>query len=320
MSTLLSQSLQGVFPILATCFYPNEEIDFDSQQKLIEFCLESGAHGLVILANASEGHLLSDQEKRDLIVFCISQINGRIPVIVTVNHPSSKVASELAKFSEDHGAAAIMALPPFFGRWRAGQDEIFSYFQALNDAINIPIVIQDHMLTDIQMSVSFLIELAKKLPRVRYIKLESGNLIHKTRQILKAQDQPYLGIFGGNSGVFFPEELEAGCTGTMPACYMPEVFRKTWELVQSGLKREAVEYFTPYSRLAAYEKDVSNRCIWKDILVSRGVIAHNCVRKPIPAFAESWQIGQMMQVAEMMGLMVYPNPMEKVTIIESANG
>jgi dihydrodipicolinate synthase/N-acetylneuraminate lyase len=302
MNTSQPQLLQGVYPILATCFHPNDEIDYDSQRRLIDFCIEGGAHGLVILANASEGHLLSDQEKRDLIPFCIKHVNGRVPVIVTVNHPSSKVSSEMAKYAEQQGASAIMSLPPFFGRWRAGMDEIFSYFKALNDSVSIPIVIQDHMLTDIQMSVSYLVDLARKLTNVRYIKLESGNLIHKAKQILKAENQPYLGIFGGNSGIFFPEEMEGGCTGTMPACYMPEVFRRVWDLTQSGEHNAALDYFTPYSRLAAYEKDVSNRCIWKEILVARGVIAHADVRKPAPAYADQWQISQMMQLAASVGL------------------
>ena len=62
-------TLRGIYPILATCFHPTGEIDYDSQKSLINFCIESGVHGLVTLANASEGHLLSDTEKRDLLTF-----------------------------------------------------------------------------------------------------------------------------------------------------------------------------------------------------------------------------------------------------------
>lgn len=294
--------LRGVFPILATCFHTNEEIDYESQEKLIQFCIDGGVHGLVLLANASEGHLLSEQEKRDLIVFCLRQINGRIPVIVSVNHPSAKASAELAQFAEAHGAAAVMSLPPFFGRWRAGLDEISRYFGILNDAIQIPIVVQDHVLSDIQMPVPFLVDLARKWPRVRYIKLESGNINFKAKQLLQIEDHPFLGIFGGNSGIFLPEEMDSGCSGTMPACYMPEVFRKTWDLMESGQVDEAVKYFTPFSRLAAYEKDVANSCVWKEILVARGVISRNTVRQPQPAFAGDWQLDQLMNVAARAGL------------------
>jgi 4-hydroxy-tetrahydrodipicolinate synthase len=303
MSNDSNNALRGVFPILATCFKENDEIDYDSQKKLIEFCINGGVHGLVLLANASEGHLLSDQEKRELIVFCMEHIAGRVPVVVTVNHPSAKAAAELARFAEARGAAAVMAMPPFFGRWRSGLDEISRFFGYLNDAVQIPIIVQDHMLSDIQMPVSFLIELAHRWPRVRYMKLESGNINFKARQLVQAKDSPFLGIFGGNSGVFMPEEIESGCTGTMPACYMPDVFRKTWDLMMAGRDREAIQYFTPLSRLAAYEKDVANRCVWKEILVVRGVIANSSVRQPRPGFADDWQLEQLLRVAARAGLL-----------------
>ena len=295
--------LHGVFPILATCFKPDDSIDWESQQRLIDFCIEGGVHGLVILANASEGHLLSEQEKRELIVFCLKQIAGRVPVIATVNHPSAKVAAELARHAEQHGAAAVMALPPFFGRWRSGQDEIFRFFSTLNAAVRIPIVIQDHVLSDITLPVAFLIELGKKLEHVRYVKLEAGNILHKAWKIATTPQQPFLGIFGGNSGAFMPEEVEAGCTGTMPACYMPEVFRTAWDMVAAGAGDAAVAYFTPFSRLASYEKDVANRCVWKEILVARGIIQHNHVREPAPGYADPWQRQQLLRLAGRMGLL-----------------
>jgi 4-hydroxy-tetrahydrodipicolinate synthase len=284
----------------------NDEIDYDGQTKLIEFCIAGGVHGLVILANASEGHLMSEREKTALIDFCLKEIAGRVPVIVTVNHPSAKVATEMAVYAEQRGAAAVMAMPPFFGRWRAGLDEIFTFFEIINRSLRIPIVIQDHVLTDISMPVSFMLDMARKLENVKYIKLESGNLIHKAKRIGELNKGELVGVFGGNSGIFMPEEVEGGCLGTMPACYMPEVFRKTWDLMEAGNVEEAIAYFTPFSRLAAYEKDVCNRCVWKEILVQRGVIANRQVREPKPSFAEDWQFQQLLCTARRAGLLPQP--------------
>lgn len=297
-----SGTLRGVFPILATCFHPDGHIDYDSQERLIEFCIKGGVHGLVMMANASEGHLMSDAEKQALLTFGLETARGRAPIIATVNHPSATVVAEAAVFAQESGAAAVMAMPPFFGRWRAGQDEIFRYFESLNRAVGIPIVLQDHMLSDIPIPVGFLTQMARELDKFLYVKLESGNIIHKARMILEATGSDLRGVFGGNSGIFLPEEMEAGCCGTMPACYMPEVFRKVWDLVAEGKMDAAVAYFTPFSRLAAYEKDVCNRCVWKELLVRRGVIASGAVREPKPAFADAWQIDQFLRVASRAGL------------------
>ncbi|MFT5368614.1 MAG: 2-keto-3-deoxy-L-arabinonate dehydratase [Candidatus Latescibacterota bacterium] len=295
-------TLRGIYPILATCFHPNGDIDYDSQKRLIDFCIESGVHGLVTLANASEGHLLSDTEKHDLLSFNIETVSGRVPVIATINHPAAHVASKFAAFAEKQGASAVMALPPFFGRWRSGPAEIVQHFQTINDAVTIPIVLQDHVLSDISLPVDFLTDMATRLDRLLYFKLEAGNIIHKSRKLLESASEHIDGVFGGNSGIFLPEEHEAGCCGAMPACYMPDVFCKTWDLLETDQLDEAVDYFTPYSRLAAYENANANRCVWKELLVQRGIISSGTVRDPKPGFADEWQINQLIQVSKRVGL------------------
>ncbi|ANE51078.1 dihydrodipicolinate synthase family protein [Flavisolibacter tropicus] len=295
-------SFRGTFAILGTCFHDDERIDYESQENLINYCIDNGLHGLVTGANASEGHLMLDEEKKALTAFVIQKVNGRIPVVVTVNHPSSYCAAQLARQAEEAGAAAVMCMPPFFGRWRSGLGEIESYFTAIDKAINIPIILQDHQLSDISLPVDFLANLSSRLENLKYIKLESGNIIHKARKLLAHPKNNLVGVFGGNSGVFLPEEYEAGCCGTMPACYMPAEFSNTWNLLEEGKMQEAVNYFAPYSRLAAYEKDVANRCLWKEILVKKGVIRSSKVRGPEPAFFEPWDVDQLLSVAAAAGI------------------
>ncbi len=295
---------KGIYPILGTCFHSDERIDYESQEKLISYCIDKGAHGLVTLANASEGHLMTDEEKKELLVFVISKVSGRVPVIVTVNHPSSYCAAEMAKFATESGADAVMCMPPFFGRWRAGLSEIRDYFKVLNAAVDIPIFLQDHQLSDISLPVDFLVNLSRDLKNLKYIKLESGNIIHKGRELLAHPNSKLDGVFGGNSGVFLPEEYEAGCCGTMPACYMPEVFRKTWDLLEEKKYSEAVDFFSGYSRLSAYEKDVANHCLWKEILKAKGVIKSSAIRGPKPPFFNKWFKDQLFAVAREAGLKI----------------
>lgn len=295
-------TLRGIYPILATCFNTDESIDYASQEKLINYCIEGGVHGLVTLANASEGHLMNDDEKKELVRFVVEKVNGRAAVVVTVNHPSAHCAAQMAQYAEQTGAGAVMCMPPFFGRWRSGLGEINAYFDQINKAVNIPIIIQDHQLSDISMPVDFLVSLSNKFNNIKYLKLEFGNIINKARKILAHPQNKYVGVFGGNSGIFLPEEYEAQCCGTMPACYMPAEFSKTWDLLEAGKHADAVNFFTPYSRLAAYEKDVANRCLWKYILLEKKVIKSATIRSPKPAFFEEWDIQQLLSVAKYAGV------------------
>ena len=67
-----------------------------------------------------------------------------------------------------------MSLPPFFGRWRAGNAEISRYFEIMDRAVDIPIILQDHVLSDISLSVGDLVALAERFEHLAYVKLESG--------------------------------------------------------------------------------------------------------------------------------------------------
>lgn len=297
-----AKQLKGIYPILGTCFNEDESIDYESQARLIDYCIDHGVHGLVTLANASEGHLMSDEEKKELISFVVRQASGRVPIVVSINHPSSYCAAKMAKYAESKGADAVMCMPPFFGRWRSGLNETSHYFEAIDCAVDIPIILQDHQLSDIALPVDFIIALAGRLEKLKYVKLEFGNIIHKARTLLHHPDNTLEGVFGGNSGIFLPEEYEAGCSGTMPACYMPDIFRKTWDLLEAGKPGDAIASFTPFSRLAAYEKDVANRCLWKIILVEKGVIQSAKTRAPAPPFFNDWQLNQLIQLAKNVNL------------------
>ena len=56
-----------------------------------------GVDGICILANYSEQFLLTDAERDTLVELCLSHVDGRVPVIVTCSHFSSRIAAERAR-------------------------------------------------------------------------------------------------------------------------------------------------------------------------------------------------------------------------------
>ena len=66
----LSKDLQnprGVYSIPVTPFHEDGKLDIESLRKCIEFCLEKGAHGIVMPVNASEVSTLTDEERIKVI-------------------------------------------------------------------------------------------------------------------------------------------------------------------------------------------------------------------------------------------------------------
>jgi 4-hydroxy-tetrahydrodipicolinate synthase len=222
MST--ARALDGVFPIVPTIFDDRGELDHDGQRATIDFLLDAGVHGMVVLANASEGYTIGDAERTAVITSVVRQVGGRVPVVVTCNHPSTVGAVRFAREAEDLGAGAVMFLPPFFGQWLSDLDGIRRHCDAISQATTGPLMLQDHPLIGITMPAGFLVDLARGVERLGYFKVEANRAPAKIGQMLRLGRDVLYGLFGGTAGVLFLEELDRGAAGTMPSSLLPEVF------------------------------------------------------------------------------------------------
>ena len=55
---------RGVFSIPVTPFNEDGSVDYESLRRCVAYCVEAGAHGIVMPVNASEGPRLTDEERR----------------------------------------------------------------------------------------------------------------------------------------------------------------------------------------------------------------------------------------------------------------
>ncbi len=103
---------RGVFPIAPTPFLDNGDLDLDSQRRVLDCMVDQGVDGICILANYSEQFLLSDAERDVLLDLCLEHVAGRVPVIVTCSHFSTRVAVERGRHAAAAGASMLMLMPP----------------------------------------------------------------------------------------------------------------------------------------------------------------------------------------------------------------
>ena len=159
-------SYQGVFPIAPTPFQEDGRLDLDSQKRVLDCMIDQGVDGICILANYSEQFLLSDEERDILLDLCLNYVAGRVPVIVTCSHFSSRIACERAKKSEAAGAKMLMLMPPYHGAaLKADEKGIYEHFQQISEAVSIPIMIQDAPLSGVSLSVDLLVRMARELTK-----------------------------------------------------------------------------------------------------------------------------------------------------------
>ena len=165
--------LRGVLPIAPTPFTESGDVDFDGQRRVLDCMIDQGVDAICVLANFSEQFLLTDEERNQLTEVALTHVAGRVPVIVTCSHFSTRIAAERGRRAASLGAAMLMLMPPYHGvSLRADEDGILSHFGAVADAARIPLMVQDAPLSGVYLSVPFLVRLAKTVALVNAFKIE----------------------------------------------------------------------------------------------------------------------------------------------------
>ncbi len=296
------RALSGVYPIVPTIFDESGALDHDGQRATVDYLLRAGVQGIVLLANASEGYTILDAERTALIDTVARHVRGRIPVVVTCNHPSTVGAVRFAREAQDLGADAVMFLPPFFGQWLSDLDGIHRHCEALSRATAVPLMLQDHPLSGITMPAAFLADLARTVERLGYFKVESNRAPAKIGALARLGADAIRGLFGGTAGVVFLEELDQGAAGTMPSSLLPEVFVRVLTAYRGGDRKRAAELMARCARLVAFEIHLGGQRAVKEALALRGVIRSTFVRGPIRDAWDEQAAGRFRELIEEAGL------------------
>lgn len=103
--------LEGVYPILATPFTEQGEVDENSLRELVRFQLHAKVDGIALFGMASEMYTLLDEEKARIAEIVVDEVKGQVPLVFGSGHTGLEVAVQLSKRAEKQGADALMVLP-----------------------------------------------------------------------------------------------------------------------------------------------------------------------------------------------------------------
>ncbi|AOQ25105.1 L-2-keto-3-deoxyarabonate dehydratase [Moorella thermoacetica] len=298
------QRLEGNLPIFPIPFDNYGDVDYHSIDRLIEFLLWGRVDGITLLANASEGFALSDYEKDKISSRVLEAVNKRIPVVVTVNHYSTRIAIEKAKRAQQEGATAVMAMPPFFGTMAADPKGIYEFYNQLGESIEIPLILQDdQVLSGVQLTPEYLSKMVRDTPNLEYIKLESPQAPYKISRIKELLGDA-VSIFAGMGSITFLEALERGACGTMSSAALLEL-GTIYSLYRQGEYNQARSLFYKVLPFIVFEIHLAPRNITKEVLWMARIIASPAVRHPGPASYDDQTRAQLKRLLQDLGLRVF---------------
>jgi dihydrodipicolinate synthase/N-acetylneuraminate lyase len=274
----------GVVPVVPTPFTEDDDLDPEGQRRVLDFLLDAGVHGMCLLANWSEQFSLTDAERAQLTELALSHVAGRVPVVVTASHYSTRVAVARSRHAAANGAAMVMLMPPYHGASvRVGEAAILEQVRAVADAIDIPIMIQDAPMAGTPLSVGFLAQLAREVPQARYFKLENESPPDKLRALIAAGGDTIEGPWDGEESLTLLPDLMAGATGTMPGATCPEILVQVWDLWHAHDHEGATERFEQVLPLISHENRITGLATCKVLLKEGGVIGSDRCRHPLAA-------------------------------------
>ncbi|MCO6384705.1 dihydrodipicolinate synthase family protein [Oceanicola sp. 502str15] len=283
----MQSPLTGILPVAPTPFTAEGAVDEEGMRRVLDCMIDQGVDAICILANYSEQFVLSDEERALLTRVSIEHVAGRVPVIVTVSHFSTQIVVDRAKYAESLGASMLMMMPPYHGVGLVPAEAgIMEHFQAVSDAINIPIMVQDAPLSGVSLPVPTLVRMAKEIEHVSYFKIETPFAADKLAALIEQGGKHIVGPFDGEEAVTLLADLDAGCTGTMTSALQPELIGP---IVVNYLDGDHEAALTGWKRCLPLINHENRQCglrAAKTVMMEGGVIGSDHVRHPLKPMSQ----------------------------------
>lgn len=271
---------EGIFVIMQTPFLQNLDIDEESLRKECDFLVRCGAHGVVWPAGAGESVSLSPSERMQHSETVVKEIKGRTTVLIGVHGANKWEAMDYARYAEKIGADGLHALGPTSGA--ADADILTDYFTSIASVSKLPMCIQ---VSNGGMTTDLLLRLADKIPTLKILKLENGDVPHDVTRVVRERKRPVIASTGGGATALYTE-MERGSGGTMAGAGFADIQAEIWDLFQAGKKKESRDLFLKFLPSAVLERRTTY-VLMKEILRRRGifktVVMRNTRRFPMDA-------------------------------------
>jgi len=222
----------------------------------------------------------------------LEHVAGRVPVIVTTTHYSTKVCAERSRRAQDMGAAMLMVMPPYHGAtFRVPEPQIYEFYAGLSDAVRIPIMIQDAPASGTVLSAAFLARMAREIEQVAYFKIETAGAASKLRELIRLGGDAIEGPWDGEEAITLMPDLDAGATGSMTGGGYPDGIRPIIEAHRAGDRDKAFALYQQWLPLINYENRQAGLLACKALMKEGGVIACEAPRHPLPALHPETRAG-----------------------------
>lgn len=241
---MLRKKLEGVIIAIPTPLTKKEDIDIQSLCKLIDYCINEGANGIMIMGSMGEGVALVDSQRQVLLETTISHIAGRVPVLTTISAVSTRKSIEYAKNADKAGADYIVCTTPFYYKFPDTQSVIL-HIEKIAENVTSPLIFYNaagFTGNNVDVDTTDKILNLEKVVGIKDSSCNYGNFVELLRRYPHKNDRPGT-IMQGDESVF-DSSLLMGADGIVSGGGVAFI-KLLVELYAAGLlndRLKAIEY------------------------------------------------------------------------------
>lgn len=270
----IREQYAGIWPVMLTPFDERNEIDWHSLERLIEWYLAAGVHGLFAACQSSEIFYLSDAEAVRLSRFVVDQVGGRVPV-VTSGHTASALsqqAEQLARLA-DTGVQGVILISNRLATRSESNEAALANLAWLTERVpaSVDVGIYECPYPYKRLLSDEIVSWCAANGRYTFIKDTSCDLDVLRRRVQLAKGSR-LRIANANSQTLLAS-LHAGCSGFsgVMANFHPELY--VWLYEHWRDQPQTAERLSHYLSVAALAETLDYPVCAKDFQRTRGNFA-----------------------------------------------
>lgn len=176
--------ITGSLVAIVTPMREDGSLDIPALKKLIDFHVQEGTDGIVVVGTTGESPTVNVEEHCELIRATVEHAAKRVPVIAGTGANSTAEAIELTEFAKKAGVDGVLSVVPYYNK--PTQEGLYRHFKAIAEAVDIPVILYNVPgRTVADMSNDTALRLAE-IPNVIGIKDATGNIDRACDLIVRA--------------------------------------------------------------------------------------------------------------------------------------
>ena len=228
------QRLKGPVVPLNICFTDDDEVDYPTMRKYVDWLCKQKVPVLMLTYGSSEYSWLSDDDVWRLTAELAEEVAGRSLFVTSTGFWPPKVCRKFLKHAEKSRADAVKVQINVFPMSNAGLDkgELFlSYYDQIQDSSAIPLVLWCNSMGQSPVPVDIIAELARR-PQVVGVKNDDEQFYYYYDLIRATTDQNFAVISGGQMRNFvYGYQIGSAAYLCTVAPFRPDIALKFYNLL-----------------------------------------------------------------------------------------